>query len=109
MAEKYCINHEKNPATVHCFQCHKPICQQCVMVTPAGSFCSSTCSVTYKEMQAHLHGGKPVKKGGGLGVAVKLVAVAAVILAGIHVAARYAGVEALRAFDLIGKFLLPSG
>ena len=104
MADKYCINHEKIPATVHCFQCHKPICQQCVMVTSNGSFCSSTCSVTYKEMQLHLKG-KPEKKGSGLGVLVKLVIVAVLAVAGIHVAARYFGVDALKGFDLVGKLL----
>lgn len=105
MGTKFCVNHDKIPAAVHCFQCHKPICQQCVMVTPGGSFCSSTCSVTYKEMQAHLKGGRPAKRGGGLAVVVKLAIVAAIVLAGIHVAARYLGVGALEGFDLIGKFL----
>ncbi len=104
MADKYCINHDKIPASVHCFQCHKPICQQCVMVTPHGSFCSSTCSVTYKEMQAHLKG-PTEKKGGALGMLVKLAVVAAVVLVGIHLAVRFGSVDALKSFDLVGMFL----
>jgi hypothetical protein len=105
MADKCCINHDKVPASVHCFQCHKPICQQCVMVTPHGSFCSSTCSVTYKEMQAHLKGIEGKKKGGVAGVVVKLVILAAVVLGAIHLAVRFGSIEALKAFDVVGMFL----
>ncbi len=106
MGTKFCINHARIPATVHCFQCHKPVCQQCVMVTPAGSFCSSACSVTYKEMQAHLHGGrKPAKQGGVVGLVIKLAIVAAVAAVGVHLAVRFLGIDALKGFDLIGKFL----
>jgi hypothetical protein len=105
MAEKCCINHDKTPASVHCFQCHKPICQQCVMVTPHGSFCSSTCSVTYKEMQAHLKGLDGKKGGSPAALVVKIAVAAAVVLGAIHLAVRFGGVEALKAFDLVGKFL----
>jgi hypothetical protein len=105
MGDKFCINHDKTPSSIHCFQCHKPICQQCVMITPHGSFCSSTCSVTYKEMQAHLKGGPQEKKGGALGLLVKLAVVAAVAVVGIHLAVRFGNVEALKAFDLVGMFL----
>jgi hypothetical protein len=105
MADKTCINHDKTPATIHCYQCHKPLCQQCVMVTPHGSFCSSTCSVTYKEMKEHLKGSEGGKKGGVGGLIVKLAVAAVLILIGIHLAVRFGQVSALEGVDVIGKFL----
>lgn len=100
---KTCINHREAPATVHCFQCHKPLCQQCVMVQPHGSFCSSTCSLTYKEMKAQLAGQK--KKGGVGGFLVKLILIVVIVLGGIHAARRFGGVTALEGIDLVGKVL----
>jgi hypothetical protein len=103
MAEKMCLQHEQNRATAHCFQCHKPLCQQCVMVTPHGSFCSTACSMTYKEMKAHLKDVEPPRKGSLLGTLVRLVILAAVVIVGIHLCVRYGIVGALKPIDLIGK------
>ncbi len=100
---KTCLNHANAPAITMCSQCHKPICQSCTMVTPAGRFCSSECSILHKEMTTKL--GRGDRKGGGSGamkaVFVLLLIVAAVF--GVHFAAR--SNESLKKFDLLGRFI----
>ncbi len=40
-----CLNHPGVPAAVHCAQCYKPICEDCIAETREGSaFCSAKCS-----------------------------------------------------------------
>lgn len=104
---KSCVNHSGQPSVTMCFQCHKPICKSCTMVTPHGTFCSSECSVIHREFKEKLKQSGAIKRGGGAGKVVVLfilIAIAATIL--IHLAAR-GGVEAVKPFDVIGKYLLP--
>jgi hypothetical protein len=106
MGNKNCLAHPNVPAVTLCHQCHKPICKSCVMVTPAGSFCGSECSIIHKEMKAKLGGGQK-KAGGGLGL--KLVFVLLLLIAamfGVHFAARGKPADhILKKIDVIGKFL----
>lgn len=98
---KTCYKHKNEPSATMCHQCHKPLCKSCVMVTPSGSFCSSECSVLYREMKEKLGGGK--KKGGS---GKKLLAFLLLIIAavfGIHFAAKKN--PDLKRFDLLQKLL----
>ena len=38
-----CINHSAVEAVARCKQCGKPVCGQCVVKGPTGSFCSEEC------------------------------------------------------------------
>lgn len=99
MGEKHCANHENQPAVSSCAQCRKDLCKSCVMVTPAGTFCSSECSVLHREMKAHSGGGKKSS-----GAAMKLVLVLLLLVAVaflIHLAPQTKG----SSFDLIGRIL----
>jgi hypothetical protein len=49
---KMCLVHKTAPASVMCFQCHKPICAECVIMTASGSFCSMECDLTYRTFKA---------------------------------------------------------
>lgn len=106
MGQKYCVSHPNAPSVSHCHQCHKPLCKSCVMVTPAGSFCSSECSIIYKEMKAKLGGGGRKKGGNAAKVLmfVVLLAVAGVLV--IHLMARGKDSDhPLKKLDLLGKYL----
>src|SRR5262245_26823109 len=104
---KTCLTHKNTPAITMCTQCHKPICQSCTMVTPAGRFCSSECSILYKEMKTKLGTGGEKKSGGALkAIFVLLCFVAAVFV--IHLAATDKKVSDdhwLKKIDLLGRFL----
>jgi len=105
-SNKNCLVHKEQPSVAMCHQCHKPICKSCVMVTPVGSFCSSECSIIYKEMKAKL-GQTGKKKGGGAGmvlVFVVLLIVAAMFLV-YFMAKGKPETHVLRKIDLIGRFL----
>jgi hypothetical protein len=101
MGAKNCANHEGQPAVSTCHQCRKDLCKSCVMVTPAGTFCSSECSVLHREMKSQGGGGKK-----SAGVALKLVLVLLLLVAAvflIHLAPQTKGSR----FDLIGRILNP--
>lgn len=101
---KMCVAHPSEPAITHCFQCHKPVCKSCVMVTPHGSFCSSECSIIYREFQDRFQGGKRKRAG----IFMKIVAVGLFVLAlvsAIHILAQYGKIQALKSADLIGEVI----
>jgi len=101
---KMCTSHGNQPAVTMCHQCHKPICKSCTMVTAHGSFCSSECSIIFREFKEKMKASASARKSGmGLKlVVVLLLVVGAFIL--IHLAAQN-GVDPLKRIDLIGKFL----
>ena len=99
MASKTCANHHDQPSVSACNQCRKDLCKSCVMVTPGGTFCSSECSVLFREMKSH--SGAPKKSSGAamkLALFLLLVVAAAFL---IHLAPQTKGSQ----FDLIGRFL----
>jgi len=99
MGAKTCANHHDQPAVSACGQCRKDLCKSCVMVTPAGTFCSSECSVLHREMKSQ--SGAPKKSSGA---AMKLVLFLLLVLAAaflIHLAPQTKGTQ----FDLIGRLL----
>jgi len=100
MGTKTCSMHEKQPAVASCNQCRKDLCKSCVMVTPAGSFCSSECSVLFREMKSQ--GGQGRKKSSGAaakGILLLLLLVAAAFL--VHLAPMTTG----QPYDIIGQIL----
>ncbi len=101
---KSCVNHGNQPAVTMCHQCHKPICKSCTMVTAHGSFCSSECSVIFREFKEKMKSSAAARKS-GLGmklVIILLLAAGALVL--IHLGARN-GVEPLKGIDVIGRIL----
>ena len=40
---KVCLNHTSVPAAAICAACGKPICVQCIVPGPEGSYCSQEC------------------------------------------------------------------
>ena len=99
MGTKHCSMHEDQPSVSACHQCRKDLCKSCVMVTPAGTFCSSECSVLFREMKSH---GGPGKKTSGAGMKLVLLLLALVGAAfAIHLAPMTTG----KPFDLIGRIL----
>ncbi|OHB75819.1 MAG: hypothetical protein A2Z34_11095 [Planctomycetes bacterium RBG_16_59_8] len=101
---KMCVNHASEAAVTHCYQCHKPLCKSCLMVTPHGSFCSSECNIIYKEFKERYKGeGKRKSSVMAKIFAFFLLLIAAIIA--IHVVAEYGKVKALAGVDIIGKLL----
>lgn len=98
---KACINHQDQPAVTMCHQCHKPICKSCVMVTPQGSFCSSECSIVYREMKGKIRQEGTKSSATKIIVVVILFVIAAAFA--IHLGAR--SQKWLRPFDIIGNYM----
>src|SRR5262245_44129618 len=99
MGTKTCAVHEKQASVAACKQCGKELCKSCVMVTPAGTFCSSECSILCREMKAQ---GGTGKKASGAGVKLGLILL--LLAAGaylIHVAPMTKG----KPYDLLDVFL----
>jgi hypothetical protein len=94
--ERNCINHHDRPAIGQCFQCHKPLCEECRYdeAAAAGIFCSQAC---YDQHMAY-HGRKqPVIKGSGLkSLVVGLMILAVVALAAIYVGGGKMGLPVLK-------------
>lgn len=98
MPAKTCANHEKEAASASCHQCQKPLCKQCVMVTPAGTFCSSSCSMLHREMKGM---GDRKKKGSGMGAKLVLTILCVVIVGAAAAHFLAPGTQ----WDVIGKFM----
>src|SRR6185295_871359 len=99
MGAKTCANHDEQPAVSACGQCHKDLCKSCVMVTPAGTFCSSECSVLCRELKAQ--GGTGAKASS---IGMKLVLFVLLLAAGaflVHLAPMTTG----KPYDVIGMIL----
>ena len=79
-AGKTCINHPDRTAVNRCFSCHKPLCQECVVSTTEGAFCSRKCAEKTADFRAHHTSSKPKKN--WVGLIVKIV-IAVVVLGAI--------------------------
>lgn len=100
MGAKRCTMHEDQPAVSACLQCRKDLCKSCVMVTPAGAFCSSECSVLHREMKSHVGAGAS-SSGAGMKLVLTLLALVAISFV-IHLAPMTTG----KSFDVIGRMLI---
>lgn len=43
MAAETCINHPTKVAVARCKTCHRPLCNECKLITDIGIFCSEQC------------------------------------------------------------------
>ena len=57
-----CLFHPDRPAVTRCRACHKPICDECVVSTADGKFCSRECAAKTSDFRKSY---KPVKSGPG--------------------------------------------
>jgi hypothetical protein len=51
-AGKMCMYHPKRKAVTSCFQCHKPLCADCVVEAGDGRFCSTLCAEKHQDYKA---------------------------------------------------------
>jgi hypothetical protein len=100
MGGKHCAVHENQPSVSSCKQCGKDLCKSCVMVTPAGTFCSSECSVLHRELKSQGGPAKRTSGGGAMKFVLFLLLLAAAAFA-IHLAPMTTG----KPYDVIGRFL----
>lgn len=91
-----CINHSAVEAVARCKQCGKPVCGQCVVKGPTGSFCSESCQqknemFTKKARDLEKKGNMGPGAASGGSMIGKIVALL-VVLAILAVAAAYLNV-----------------
>jgi hypothetical protein len=82
--DEKCLNHPDRPAVTRCRACHKPLCEECVVATADGKFCSQQCARRSADFRAHAAGAK----GKGVVGVVKKIAVAALILIALYIGYR---------------------
>jgi hypothetical protein len=103
---KSCVNHKEAPSITMCFQCHKPICKSCTVVTPQGTFCSSECGLLNREFKEKQKEPKAKEPMGKLMVLLQLTAAFVLIcllFVGINAAAkRY---PKFKKVDLMGRVI----
>ena len=71
-----CTNHPDRAAVTRCAGCHKPVCEECVVSTTDGKFCSQQCAQRTADFRKHNVG----KKAGKSVMSLVKLAVAAVII-----------------------------
>ena len=95
-----CANHTSQVSITMCHQCHKPLCKSCTMIAPHGSFCSSECSVIYREFKTKMSAGRRKNAGSGMKIVAAFLAIGFLLLV-VHVAAR-GGFDLAKKVDPIG-------
>lgn len=81
---KMCRQHPKTTAVTVCTHCAAPICQECMVYRDGAVFCGEPCAIARKALGEDLRGKLKDRRGPGfVGLIVKLVVVAAVILYGL--------------------------
>jgi hypothetical protein len=48
-----CVYHPDRAAVANCYQCHKPICEECRVIEAARAFCSKKCASRYRTVELH--------------------------------------------------------
>ena len=82
-----CINHHDRPAVARCGRCHKPICEECVISTSDGKFCSRVCAEKAADFRAA--SGKMKKKKNVIGGIVQKIVWLIVIIIVLAVVNRF--------------------
>ena len=80
-SQEWCMNHPDSPATVHCRQCGKTICDACSRNVPEGRFCSDGCVKRHREFQETSGAVMSAGKSGALGKLIAILVVLAVAAA----------------------------
>jgi hypothetical protein len=104
---KTCVNHKEAPSVTMCFQCHRPICKSCTLVTPQGSFCSSECGLLHREFKEKQKEPQPKDTAGFFTKTAAAFVLAVVFFMGIHGLATK--VPKLKSIDMIGRILRVMG
>lgn len=73
-----CIVHHDRAAAARCGRCHKPICQECVISTADGKFCSRECAAKTADFRAAQ--GKMKKTSGAVGAFIKKIVLLVIVL-----------------------------
>ena len=100
---RMCLNHATAPAAVMCYQCHKPICRECVIMTGSGSFCSMDCDLEYRTFKTAVKGRGNKALVGMIGILVVLGILVVGFLVVVHMLAGDEG--SFASLDLIGKLI----
>jgi predicted nucleic acid-binding Zn ribbon protein len=100
---KMCLTHASTPAAVMCFQCHKPICRECVIMTSSGSFCSMECDLTYRTFKTAVKQRKSRAVVGMMGILAVLLILVIGFFVVVHMMADDKG--SFGNLDIIGKVL----
>lgn len=77
-----CTSHPDRAAATRCAGCHKPVCQECVVSTTDGKFCSQQCAARTADFRKHnvaKKSGKSVMSLVKLIVAVAIIVVVAIV------------------------------
>jgi len=74
--QSMCVVHHDRPAVTRCSACHKPICNDCIVSTKDGKFCSRECAGRAADFQK----GKPKVGGGGFVMSILRIVVGVLIL-----------------------------
>ena len=48
-----CVYHPDRPAVANCYQCHKPVCEECRVIDAGRAFCSKKCASRYRTVDLH--------------------------------------------------------
>ena len=96
-----CLNHPERTAVARCKQCHKPLCQKCVMKMPGGIFCSQECYDKMGQFQERVKKLDEAPKAGfSFGKLARWAIIAAIILGIVYFVFIEGGVRTLD--DLVG-------
>lgn len=85
-----CLAHQDREAVAHCGVCTKPVCGECVIVSPQGKFCSEKCqkgAEAYQVRAADLKSREKVES--PWGKILRVVILLAIIAAVLYVAFPY--------------------
>lgn len=74
-----CTNHPDRAAATRCAGCHKPVCEECVVSTTDGKFCSQQCAERTADFRKHNVGKKSGKSVMSLVKLILGVAIVAVV------------------------------
>ena len=99
-----CTKCLKKEAVLRCKMCHRPICKDCGVSSPAGIFCSDACA---QKMQSHVNRVKqidrerPIVKQKRIPTIIKLI----ILLAVLWLIAQMFGINIVeRIRELVGSF-----
>jgi len=101
LPERFCLNHPDVAAVANCAQCHKPVCDACVVMSGGVAFCSDECAEKYRIFQAR-YKPMPDKRGSWLVTLAKLAAVVVIAAAGLFIGRRLGCGLCARALEFFG-------
>ncbi len=103
--DKVCLTHRDKVAVAQCHQCHKPVCQMCVMDDPLGKFCSPQCVARYKEFKNRWKEPNTKPPFSIVGAISGLVMLAVVALGIAWIGNNVLGIGFFAKYDYLGQYL----